>query len=76
MSYFGIPVTPNAKGGVYDSPSLAAYEGSVVSRPTLFKFANGGSIGLMGEAGAEAILPLKRGKDGKLGVTTSGSAAT
>ena len=46
-------VTPFAKGGV-------------VSAPTYFP--NGSGIGLMGEAGAEAILPLKRGPDGSLGV--------
>jgi hypothetical protein len=62
----------NASGGVYASPSLSAYSGSVVDRPTLFPFARG--MGLMGEAGPEAILPLKRGADGKLGVT-AGSAA-
>lgn len=44
--------------------------GGVVTSPTLFKFAGG--TGLMGEAGAEAIMPLKRGADGKLGVAASG----
>lgn len=58
---------PSADGNVFNSPALSAYSGSVVSSPTLFPFANG--IGLMGEAGAEAILPLKRGRDGKLGVS-------
>jgi hypothetical protein len=38
----------------------------VVSQPTLFPFARG--IGLMGEAGPEAILPLRRGAGGRLGV--------
>lgn len=60
----------NADGGVYASPSLHRYANSVVSSPTLFRFANG--IGLMGEAGAEAIMPLKRGPDGRLGVQASG----
>lgn len=60
----------NALGGVYDSPSLSAYSGQVVSRPTVFAFAKG--AGLMGEAGPEAILPLSRGADGKLGVGVSG----
>jgi hypothetical protein len=47
--------------------------GGVVSSPTLFKFADGGTTrtGLMGEAGPEAIMPLKRGGDGKLGVAAS-----
>lgn len=50
------------------------FTNSVVSSPTLFKFASGGGFqtGLMGEAGPEAILPLKRGADGKLGVTMNG----
>ncbi|MBN7840867.1 phage tail tape measure protein [Providencia rettgeri] len=59
-------VTANAKGGVYNSPGLSAYSGQIVSQPTLFPFARG--AGLMGEAGPEAILPLRRGIDGKLGV--------
>lgn len=51
--------------------------GGVVSRPSYFPLPQGGSgggIGVMGEAGAEAILPLARGADGRLGVR-SGSAA-
>lgn len=48
--------------------------GGIVNSPTLFKFANGGAgrLGLMGEAGPEAILPLRRGADGKLGVAGGG----
>jgi len=44
--------------------------GGIVTRPTFFKYAKGGEMqnGLMGEAGPEAIMPLKRGADGKLGV--------
>lgn len=61
----------NANGGVYNSASLSAYSGSIVSRPTLFAFAKG--AGVMGEAGPEAILPLRRGANGKLGVV-AGSA--
>lgn len=57
---------PNAKGGVYASPSLSAFSGQIVDRPTTFAFAKG--AGLMGEAGEEAIMPLKRGADGVLGV--------
>ncbi len=56
---------PFAKGGVV--PFAA---GGVVSRPTYF--AAGGGLGLMGEAGAEAVLPLARGADGRLGVATTG----
>jgi phage-related minor tail protein len=41
-------------------------DGGVIASPTYF--ANGGAIGLMGERGAEAIMPLARGDDGRLGV--------
>jgi lambda family phage tail tape measure protein len=58
--------TANANGGVYNSASLSAFSGSIVDRPTFFAFAKGG--GVMGEAGPEAILPLRRGANGKLGV--------
>lgn len=60
-------ITFNAKGNVYgNSPSLSAYSGKVVSKPTPFYFAKG--AGVMGEAGMEGIFPLARGADGKLGV--------
>jgi phage-related minor tail protein len=48
--------------------------GGVVSAPTYF--AHAGGAGLMGEAGAEAILPLKRGPDGALGVAAGGGGGT
>lgn len=67
-----IQVGVNAKGGVYQSPSLSAYSGGVYSSPKLFKFASG--AGVFGEAGPEAIMPLRRGRDGKLGVTAAGGA--
>lgn len=60
----------NAKGGVYDSPSLSAYSGGVYNSPQLFAFAKG--AGVFGEAGPEAIMPLKRGPDGSLGVQAGG----
>jgi lambda family phage tail tape measure protein len=55
-----------ARGGTFSN--------SIVSSPTLFKFADGGTTrtGLMGEAGPEAIMPLKRGSDGSLGVQATG----
>ncbi|MEX9779800.1 tape measure protein [Providencia manganoxydans] len=61
---------PNAKGGMYNTPGLSVYSGQVVDAPTFFPFAKGGvpSLGLMGEAGPEAIMPLTRAKDGSLGV--------
>ncbi|SUC35811.1 Phage-related minor tail protein [Providencia rustigianii] len=63
-------IIPNAKGGVYDSPSLSSYSGQIVNSPTMFAFAKG--AGLMGEAGPEAIMPLTRGSDGSLGVRVLG----
>ncbi len=67
-----------AKGGAFGSSGVipfakgGAFTNSVVNSPTLFKFANGGTLGLMGEAGPEAIMPLKRGNDGSLGVQLHG----
>lgn len=52
-------VTPFAKGGVVAAPSY---------------FPLGRDLGLMGEAGAEAILPLQRGSDGRLGVAGGGTS--
>jgi hypothetical protein len=58
-----------AHGGVFDR-GISDYSNSIVDRPTFFKFASGS--GLMGEAGPEAIMPLRRGSDGKLGVSMHG----
>ena len=44
--------------------------GGIINRPTMFPMKNG--MGLAGEAGAEAIMPLQRGRNGKLGVQASG----
>ncbi|HCO5101800.1 TPA: phage tail tape measure protein [Escherichia coli] len=60
----------NALGGVYDSPSLSAYSNGVYSTPQYFAFAKG--VGVFGEAGPEAIMPLTRGADGSLGVRAVG----
>lgn len=65
----------NANGNVFSQNKIVPYAmGGVVKKPTLFQFADGGAgrLGIMGEAGAEAILPLKRGADGKLGVQAQG----
>lgn len=62
----GVNFAFNAKGGVYDSPSLSAFSNSIVDTPTFFAFAKG--AGVMGEAGPEAIMPLTRAADGSLGV--------
>lgn len=56
----GATVAPFAEGGVVASPAY---------------FGNGGSFGLMGERGAEAIMPLARGPDGRLGVVAQGGGA-
>jgi hypothetical protein len=53
-------------GGVKKFAMGGSFANSIVSSPTLFKFASG--TGLMGEAGPEAIMPLKRDAQGNLGV--------
>jgi tape measure domain-containing protein len=61
----------NANGNAFGANGIIPFaKGGIVNSPTLFPFAKG--IGLMGEAGPEAILPLKRGADGSLGVMASG----
>jgi phage-related minor tail protein len=66
-------VGANAQGNAYSSGTSLAQ--GVYTQPTLFKFAKGGtfgrSTGLMGEAGPEAIVPLKRTASGDLGVQAS-----
>lgn len=66
-------VSAFAQGGV-PGRVMPFAEGGVVSAPTYFPMAGG--TGLMGEAGAEAILPLKRGSDGALGVAAEGGGGT
>ena len=68
---------PNAMGNAFASNNIIPYaNGGIVNRPTMFKFARGGAMatGVMGEAGPEAIMPLKRGADGKLGVASAGGS--
>ena len=69
----------SAKGNAFAGSGVVPFaKGGIVSKPTVFQYADGasGSFGLMGEAGAEAIMPLKRGPSGRLGVevTNQGSA--
>jgi len=66
-------IFPFADGGVIQGgKQVQAYaNGGVVGGPTTFPMA-GGKTGLMGEAGPEAIMPLKRGANGKLGVQMEG----
>ena len=65
-------IDAEAKGGIHSGSGLSAYSNSIVSAPTLFKFATG--TGLMGEAGPEAVVPLTKMPSGDLGVKTSGSS--
>jgi len=59
-----------ARGAVFAGGMSYFANGGIVDSPTAFKFAHGGEMrnGIMGEAGPEAIIPLKRGSDGRLGV--------
>ena len=64
-------VSANAAGNVIQGGRVQAFaKGGVLSSPSLFPMSRG--VGLAGEAGPEAILPLSRGSDGKLGVATQG----
>jgi phage-related minor tail protein len=66
---------PFAQGGVVAAGRVQPFAaGGIVGAPTYFPMAKG--IGLMGEAGPEAVLPLARGPDGRLGVSGGGGAAT
>lgn len=71
----GLETYGQANGGVWSkgSPVTAFANGGVVGSPTYFPM-TGGRTGLMGEAGPEAIMPLKRGKNGKLGVQAEGGS--
>ena len=63
-----------AAGAVKTAGNLLPFaEGGVIGAPATFPLP-GGRTGLAGEAGPEAILPLSRGPDGRLGVSTSGGA--
>lgn len=63
-----------AKGGAFGGSNVipfrngGTFTNSIVDRPTLFKFANGSQFGEMGEAGPEAVMPLRRDAAGRLGV--------
>lgn len=66
----------NANGGVYSDPSLSKYSNGVYTTPQFFQFggrsqfANGG---VFAEAGPEAIMPLTRDSNGRLGVKAEGA---
>lgn len=64
---------PFARGGVVQQAMPVPFaEGGVISAPAAFPL-RGGRTGLMGEDGPEAILPLARGRDGRLGVQAEGA---
>lgn len=66
----GLPAVASANGNVFGSTGiLKSAKGNVFDSPTLHGYSGG--IGMLGEAGPEAIMPLKRGADGKLGVVAS-----
>lgn len=63
----------SANGNAFNQSGLIPFaNGGIVSSPTPFAF-GGGKLGVMGEAGPEAILPLKRGPNGQLGVQGGGN---
>jgi phage-related minor tail protein len=63
-------VLPFAGGGAFSQGRVLPFaKGGVVSQPTYFPMR--GATGLLGEAGAEAIMPLRRGSDGRLGVAAA-----
>lgn len=67
-------VSPFADGAAFGQGRVMPFaKGGVVTSPTNFPMRGG--TGLMGEAGPEAIMPLTRGADGKLGVQAQGGGA-
>jgi len=68
-------ILPFADGAAFSQGKVTPFaRGGVVSSPTHFPMRGG--LGLMGEAGPEAILPLARGHDGSLGVKTQGGGTS
>ncbi len=64
-------ILPFSKGGVFSGGQVMPFaKGGIVSNPTNFQMHGG--IGLLGEAGPEAIVPLARGADGSLGIRGGG----
>jgi phage-related minor tail protein len=76
-AYAANGIVPFAMGGAFQHDVTPYAMGGVVDQPTMFKFANGGAgrLGLMGEAGPEAIMPLRRLPNGRLGVEQAGGGA-
>ena len=80
LGAFGFSPTPastSAKGNIFDKDGLMKFaKGGIITEPTYFKYGGAGKLGLMGEAGAEAIMPLKRTSSGNLGVEATGGGST
>lgn len=71
VSSFVSGALPFANGGAFSQGRVMPFaRGGVVTQPTHFPMR--GATGLMGEAGPEAIMPLRRGADGRLGVAAAG----
>jgi phage-related minor tail protein len=70
-SLFGPGGSAFAKGGAFSRGMVMPFaQGGVIGAPTYFPLGRG--LGLMGEQGAEAVMPLSRGPDGRLGVRSGG----
>lgn len=68
-----VAASPFARGGVFSRGMVMPFaKGGVVGAPAYFPLGRG--LGLMGERGAEAVMPLARGPDGRLGVQAGGGA--
>ena len=74
-NFFSGLFSKSANGNAFVDGQIQKYAyGGIINRPVMFPMKNG--MGLMGEAGSEAILPLRRGANGKLGVESSGGGST
>ncbi|MDB5512501.1 MAG: transfer agent orfg11 [Enterovirga sp.] len=72
---FGGEAFPFARGGVVSGGAVVPFaSGGIVASPTYFPLGRG--MGLMGEAGPEAVMPLARGPDGRLGIRADAGAPT
>jgi len=80
-SFGGGDELPNATGNAFGNSGVTpfanggSFTNSIVNTATPFTFAKGAALGVMGEAGPEAIMPLERGANGSLGVQMFGGAA-
>ena len=70
----------NAHGNAFDAGGIVPYAhggtftNQIVDKPTFFR--HGGSLGVMGEAGPESIMPLRRMANGDLGIAASGGGTS